>query len=270
MPVTVSESWGSRKRSISADSCDLTLTYLIEGTNNDTTAHDALVSTSPSTYVFDSSGRSLNRQTIAVERVGENEWKGSVKFGIKKGENPAESSYDFDTGGGTTHVTNSLLTVSSYAASGIAPDFGKLIGVTKDSVEGVDVSIPQYRFSETHNFDVSSITAAYKLTLFALTGSVNNATFKGFAAGECLFMGASGSQKGEEDWSITYNFSCSANATGLSVGTITGIAKRGHDYLWVMYDDSVDSTAKRIVKTAVAAYVEQVYPYAALSGLGIS
>lgn len=269
MTVTVSESWGSRKRSISSDSCDLTLTYLIEGTDNDTTAYDALVSTSPSTYTFDAAGRALNRQTVAVERVGENEWKGSVKFGIKKGENPAESSYDFDTGGGTTHVTNSIATVNSYAASGTAPNFGNLIGVTKDSVEGVDVTIPQYRFSETHNFNVSSITAAYKLTLFGLTGCVNNATFKGFAAGECLFLGASGSQKGEEDWAITYNFAAQPNASSLSVGSITGITKRGWDYLWIRYEDAEDTTAKRLVKLPIAAYVEQVYTYAALSGLGI-
>tara|TARA_R110002051_G_scaffold18031_2_gene52054 strand:- start:609 stop:1421 length:813 start_codon:yes stop_codon:yes gene_type:complete len=270
MAVTVSESWGSRKRSISAESSDLTLTYLIEGTDNDSTAYNALVSTSPTSYVFDSSGRTLYRQTVAVERVGESEWSGSVKFGSKKGdENPSSSSYDFDTGGGTTHLANSIATVSSYAASGTAPNFGNLIGVTKDAVEGVDVTIPQYRFSETHEFDVTTITAAYKTTLFGLTGSVNSVAFKGFAIGECLFMGASGAQKGEEDWSITYNFACQPNASSLSVGTMTGIVKRGWDYLWVVYDDAEDSTAKRIIKTPVAAYVEQVYEYKALAGLGI-
>ena len=269
MPVTVSESWGSRKRSISSDSPDVTLTYLVEGTNNDTTGYDAVVSTSPTSYVFDASGRTLYRQTIALERVGENEWKASVKYGITKGQNPAESSYDFDTGGGTTHLANSLTTVNSYAASGTAPNFGNLIGVTKDSVEGVDVTIPQYRFSETHNFDASTITAAYKLTLFGLTGCVNNATFKGLAAGECLFLGASGSQKGEDDWSISYSFAAQPNAASLTVGTITGIVKRGWDYLWIRYEDAEDTTAKRLVKKPIAVYVEQVYTYASLSGLGI-
>lgn len=269
MPVTVSESWGSRKRSISADSADVTLAYLVEGTDNDSTGYDAVVSTSPTSYVFDASGRTLYRQTITLERVGENEWKASVKYGIKKGQNPAESTYDFDTGGGTTHLGNSIATVNSYAASGTAPDFGNLIGVTKDSVEGVDVTIPQYRFSETHSFDTSTIDAAYKLTLFALTGCVNNATFKGFAAGECLFLGASGSQQGEGDWSITYSFASQPNAASLTVGTITGIVKRGWDYLWVQYEDAEDTTAKRLVKAPIAAYVEQVYTYAALSGLGI-
>ena len=36
------------------------------------------------------------------------------------------------------------------------------------------------------------VTLAYKLTLFALPGRVNNSAFKGFSAGECLFLGAAG------------------------------------------------------------------------------
>jgi len=269
MPVVVSESWGSRKRSIAADSADVTLTYLVEGTDNDTTGYDAVVSTSPTSYVFDSSGRTLYRQTITLERVGETEWKAAVKYGIRKGQNPASSSYDFDTGGGTTHLASSIATINSYAASGTAPDFGNLIGVTKDSVEGVDVTIPQFRFSETHEFSTSTITGAYKLTLFSLTGCVNNETFKGLSAGECLFLGASGAQKGEEDWSITYSFAAQPNASSLSVGSISGIVKRGWDYLWVRYEDAEDTTAKRLVKKPIAAYVEQVYTYASFSGLGI-
>jgi len=270
MTVTVAEKWDSRKRSISADSATVTLEYLVAGTDEDNDAYNAVVSTSPSSYVFDDQSRTLYRQTITLERVGENEWNSAVKYGIKKGQNPTESgAYDFDTGGGTTHITNSIATVNSYAASGTAPDFENLIGVTNDSVEGVDVTIPQYRFSETHDLSTTTVTAAYKLTLMGLTGCVNNGTFKGMAAGECLFLGASGSQQGEDDWSITYNFAAQPNATGLSVGSITGITKRGWDYLWVRYEDAEDTTAKRLVKKPIAVYVEQVYTYSDLSGLGI-
>ena len=269
MTVTVTEQWKSRKRSISADSAEVSLIYLVEGTDNDVTAYDAAVTALASTYTFDGSGNSLYLSAVDLSRIGENEWTLNAKYTNRKGQAPPDSTYDFDTGGGTTHITNSIATVKSYAASGTAPDFGKLIGVTKDSVAGVDVTIPNYRFTESHQFDTSTITAAYKTTLFSLTGCVNNATFKGFDAGSVLFLGASGNQKGEEDWQITYQFACSPNATGLSVGSITGIAKRGWDYLWVMYDDAEDTTAKRIVKSPVAAYVEQVYTYADFSGLGI-
>jgi hypothetical protein len=113
------------------------------------------------------------------------------------------------------------------------------------------------------------VTSFYKAALFALTGSVNNAAFRGFAAGEVLFLGASGSQRGQDDWEITFRFAASPNVTGLTVGSITNIDKRGWDYLWVRYADMEDTTAKALVKRPVAVYVEQVYPFADLSGLGI-
>jgi len=104
-----------------------------------------------------------------------------------------ESSFAFDTSGGTQHITQSLGTIASYAASGTPPNFGGAVGVTHDSVEGVDITIPVYSFSETHFLDAAFVTPAYYGTLFNITGKVNNASFKGLAAGECLFLGASGS-----------------------------------------------------------------------------
>jgi hypothetical protein len=62
-----------------------------------------------------------------------------------------------------------------------------------------------------------------------------------------LFLGASGSQRGTEDWEITFSFAASPNATGLTVGDITGIEpKKGWEYLWVRYADAED--AETLVK----------------------
>jgi hypothetical protein len=136
-------------------------------------------------------------------------------------------------------------------------------------VEGVDITVPVYHFSETHYFDDAVVTGAYKATLFLLTGTVNNAGFKGFSAGEVLFLGASGSKRGKEPWEVSFKFAASPNVTGLSVGDITGIAKKGWEYLWVRYNDQEDTVAKVLVKRPVAAYVEQVYGYGNFAGLGI-
>ena len=89
------------------------------------------------------------------------------------------------------------------------------------------------------------------------------------AAGECLFLGASGSKRGEEDWEITFRFAASPNRTGITVGDITGIAKKGWEYLWVRYADAEDAAAKALVKKPVAVYVEKVYEDGDFSGLGI-
>jgi hypothetical protein len=55
---------------------------------------------------------------------------------------------------------------------------------------------------------------------------VNDSGFKGFAAGECLFLGAAGTKRGSGDWEIGYRFASSPNVTGLTVGDITGINKK--------------------------------------------
>ncbi len=85
--------------------------------------------------------------------------------------------------------------------------------------------------------------------------------------GEVLFLGASGSKRGKEDWEITFKFAASPNITGLTVGPITGIAKRGWDYLWVRYLDDEDSF--QIIRRPVAAYVERVYEFGNFADIGI-
>jgi len=180
-----------------------------------------------------------------------------------------ESSFAFDTGGGTQHITQSLATVGSYAASGSPPNFGGAIGVTHDNVEGVDITVPVYNFSETHYLAASAVTLAYRGTLFNLTGKVNNSSFKGMAAGECLFLGASGAKRGSDDWEITYRFAASPNRSGISVGSIGGISKKGWEYLWVRYADEEDSGSNTLVKKPTAAYVERVYEEGNFAALGI-
>ena len=90
-----------------------------------------------------------------------------------------------------------------------------------------------------------------------------------FAAGEVLFMGASGSKRGSDDWEITFRFAASPNKTGLTVGDIVGIDKKGWEYMWVRYADAEDAAAKAIVKKPVAVYVEKVYEEGDFSTLGI-
>jgi hypothetical protein len=141
--------------------------------------------------------------------------------------------------------------------------------VTHDSVEGCDITVPVYNFSETHYFAAGYVTGSYKATLFALTGRTNNAAFKGFAEGEVLFLGASGSQRGDDSWEITFRFAASPNVTGLTIGSITGIAKKGWEYLWVQYEDAEDSGSKSVVKRPASVHVERVYDSGSLAGLSI-
>ncbi|MCC7350221.1 MAG: hypothetical protein IT446_06595 [Phycisphaerales bacterium] len=273
MATTCAEKPDSR-RSVAGESAELT--YLIQGTAGSSDAIASLQSTAPATF------NGLYRQPVEVEPLyidTANEpvclWEGRVTYAPLEYQSPPEagdSTFNFDTGGGTQHITQSLATINKYIASGTAPDFKGAIGVTADSVEGVDITVPVYNFSETHYIAPADVDDAYKGAIFALTGKVNNASFRGLAAGECLFLGASGTRRGtgaDDLWEITYRFAGSANRMGLTIGGITGIDKKGWEYLWVRYQDVVDSPSNSLVKQPLAVYVEKVYDLGDFSTLGI-
>jgi len=268
MPVTVSEKFDSQVIK-TGQNPQVELRYTVRGTDDGVEARAALAAASPT--MFDPWGGGttfLPREFVTVQPVGDQLWEGIVRYAnIPQTE---QSVFSFDTGGGTQHITHSRETVARYAPPGkTAPDFKGGIGVTADSVEGVDITVPIYQFAETHYKPDSAVTAAYKGTIFTLTGRVNSEPFKGFAPGECLFLGASGTRRGYGDWEITFRFAASPNMVDLSVGDITGIAKKGWEYLWVRYVDELDNPSSRLVKLPIGAYVERVYEYGDLNQLGI-
>lgn len=258
MTITIDETYRSREGA-DGDQPTAELRYVIRGTDDDSAVRDLLRATAPRFY----SG--LRRSDCAYEPLGGAVWDCVVNYARDQ-----EPQFTFDTGGGTQHVTQSLASVGRYAAPGwVAPNFQGAIGVNDGQVAGTDITIPVYNFSETHFADNDIVTQAYKIKLFTLTGRVNNASFKGFAKGELLFLGASGSRRGREDWEISYRFAASPNAANLSLGAITGISKEGWHYLWVRFTDDEDPTSNTLIKRPVAAYVEQVYPYGNFSEIGI-
>jgi len=273
MPITCTENIDSRQYT---EDQSAELVYSIRGTADEDAALSSLKATAPDTF------HGLVRQPVTVEPVHVDTtnpdkciWTGTVNYAPFEYQEPPEtgdSSFSFDTGGGTQHITQSLSTVHRYAASGTAPDFKGAIGVTHDNVEGVDITVPVYNFSETHYLSAATVTTAYKGTLFQLTGKVNSGSFRGLAAGECLFLGASGSRRGtgpDDDWEITFRFAGSPNRTGITVGPISGIAKKGWEYLWVRYADAEDTGSNTLVKQPIAAYVEKVYEDGNFAALGI-
>ena len=251
-----------------------TLNFYITETNSEVTALNALISGTATSF------NGLSRSDYAVEPIGDptetESWIGVVSYGTTSRSSSTgevgSSSYSFDTSGGSQHITQSLSTVDSQAVSGTAPDYKGAINVSLNGnnriVNGVDISVPIYSFSETHILAAATVTTGYKSTLFATTGKVNNATFKGTNAGECLFLGATGSMRNEDEWEITYKFAASPNKTGISIGSMS-IDKKGWEYLWVAYGEKLDSGSDQIVKVPTSCYVEEVYKDADFSALGI-
>jgi hypothetical protein len=268
---TLTEKIDSREWT-TGDRPTVTFHYLLAGVADDVLAKTLMETSTASSY------EGLVRESIRLEPVwvdtvaADGLWDCRVRYVSPERKDPetGESSFAFDTGGGTQHVSQSIQTVQSYAPAGkTAPDFKGAVGVTHDSVEGVDITVPVYNFTETHYLPGSQVTMGYRGDLFGLTGKVNDASFKGLDAGECLFLGASGSKRGGDDWEITFRFAAGPNKTGLTIGDIVNIDKKGWEYLWVRYADAEDPAAKAIVKKPVAVYIEKVYEEGDFSSLGI-
>jgi len=268
MAIEVTEKVDSRE-STAGNNATVDLKYLVTGTASDLEAKDALALFSPVGY------DGLVRQSRHIEPIGDPTvslaWEGTVRYGVSEPPpETGESSFSFDTGGGTQHITQSIETINYYASAGeTAPDFHGAVGVTRDSVEGVDIALPVYNFSETHYFANSAVTDSYKALLFHKTGMYNNDSFKGFSPGEVLFLGASGSKRGAGDWEISFRFAASQNRDDIMVGGIGPIAKKGWEYLWVRYEDAEDTAAKALIKKPVAVYIEKVYYGTDFTSLGI-
>ena len=260
MTAWIAERYDSRPSS-EGDDNRADLIYVVRGTDDESEVRSLVKANAPENY-FD-----LSLVQIDTEPQGGELWYATARYQLIE----FPSDYEFDTSGGTQRISTSLATLQRLSVPGyVAPNYQGAIGVTEDRVEGVDITVPVFNFSETKYLDALTVTPAFKYNLFILTGKVNGAPFKGYAKGELLFLGATGSKRGRERWAITYKFAASPNVVNQPIGD-GGllVSKEGWQYLWVRFVDDEDPTAKTLIKRPVAAYVEQVYPYGDFSTLGI-
>lgn len=153
-----------------------------------------------------------------------------------------EATVQYTSGGGTKRVLNA---VSQRVLIGTDPGAGNRIcwngkSGTKSQVDGVDIPSSAPRKSYTIYKKRSNLTTAYESKAEALTGRVNSTTFKGYAEGECMFLGMS--YNGEDTSSsvlpVTFDFWIQRNeedATfeGYSIGKVEGF-----EYPWALRDDN--------------------------------
>jgi hypothetical protein len=253
------------------------------GTDDDTELHAAIngrISSSEYGWQYpDVQDAQLWAESYSVTYLGEKAWQ--VQINYEKGgaepetPDPLKRSRSFDTTGGTQHITQGRknwlgLLENRYPPE--APDQKGAIGVDSNGVNGVDVVVPQLQWQETYDVPSQYVTAEYIRTVAELTGTTNDLQFRGFARGEVLFIGCTGShewddQKGDGPWSLSYRFVASPNVDDEEVGSITDIAKEGHEYLWVRYEETVGSST--LLKTPKHVYVNKVYKDGNFELLGI-
>lgn len=267
MPASLLELFDGRTEAI-AGRLAATIPYAIIGAADEADAKATALASIPTTF------NGIPRSGITIsERVNATTWKAIASYeqpdsGGGSDTATLENTYTFEIGGGTQNVKQGLVATVKYPADAASIDG---INFDGENVNGVDIVTTQYQWSETYWFSPAVVTTTYKQTLSAIVGTVNDATFRGFPAGEVLFLGASGTKQGNGWWQITFKFARERNSTGLSVGTITGIAKTGWQYMWVRYEDDVGGAGanKALIKKAKAVYVETVYLSWSFAGLGI-
>lgn len=271
--------------------------WKIFGTFDDRAVHNDVNNTLWSQYLFwqfpGQPANQLQAESYTLDYLGDDAWQLTVTY-VSRGADddqqpsPLKRARSFDTSGGTAHITQQPEYAAGTALGGRAtsterrygegaPDQQGAIGVDGQNVQGVDIVVPALQWTETYDVSTQYVTDDYIRRLSALTGCTNAASFRSFAAGEVLFLGGTGSQdwdnqRGDSPWSLSYRFVASPNADGttlprLKVGTIENIDKKGHEYLWVRYEDAVDQSL--LLKRPKHVYVNQVYPSGDFSLLGI-
>jgi hypothetical protein len=254
--------------------------YVVSGALTDSEIHAWVLSNTPVLHTITLPGVGilrLPRRGWQATPKGAGYWEVHVEYGnpdFQQEGQTDDATLQFDTTGGTQHITQSRATVAKLAPPGkVAPDFKGAIGVNNDQIEGVDITIPQFNLKITKKLPLAAVSDAYIDVLYKTTGSVNGSDWRVFKQREALFLGASGSiRMADLKWEITYNFAIQKSITaadGIMIGDIGPIEKKGWDYLWVRYEDVVDDASKTLVKKPTAVYIEQVYPEADFSQLGV-
>ena len=249
---------------------EITLSFIVDEVNDDTQALGHVFGVAPLRF------RGLYRQSSKVKQkpLGHQTWKFDFPYtpvdpneqGDEGGGEQSTDPFgiiDFDTTGGTQHITQ-CLEQADYGGEAAAPNIrlSRVIGLTKYGVEGVDIIVPQMEFTATKTYRKDAIDSNFILSLMNLTGKVNSAPFQlrqlTFLAGELLFVGCTGSSSGRKDWQMVYRFRASQNKKNIKIAeNITVASKLGHEYLWVMY--KVDEKDDRFTQVADVAFVSKVY-----------
>jgi hypothetical protein len=172
---------------------------------------------------------------------------------------------------GTEHVTQAWSDsgdpdayVTGYAATGSAPLTYGAINTSGNQVNGVDIPVGAMQFSETWMMPASYLLFGagggadpYIKTLSDMNCTVNSDTFRGFEQGSVLFRGARWEASATATMvPVTFRFDVRRRRTDVGIGEIAGIFKDGWDYLWVEYENEVESNS--LIRKPKFAYVARV------------
>jgi len=173
-----------------------------------------------------------------------------------------------------TAISQTLIDGSeSGLAAGLSIGWNGKTG-SDSQIAGVDVLSGAMRESWAVSLPRKKVTTNYKRYIAACAGSTNATSFKGWAPGEVLFLGATYSAKSTDTRvTVTYNFAIQPNEEDVKIGVnksgtnITVAKKGGWQYVWVIPGEKGDSAS--IGSYVRAAYLATVHGEADFNVFGI-
>lgn len=274
MAITVEQSYAAHTKKINAKGVltSAEIPYIVFEADDEDAALAAVLETAPATL------GTVPLSSIEIDsRENDTTYKVNAIYDKEDSDDSSGDSDDdddsstvsFDCGGGTKHLTHSIKQTRVKGTK----DAGGAIGWNGKSgselqISGVDVPTAQLRETYTRTMKLSRISTSFKRSVAALVGKVNSGSFKGWAAGEVMFLGMSYScpAKKSTKVTVTFNFAIQPNESSVKVGD-TSVSKKGYEYAWALSKTSAESGSPKAEVEAV--YVDQVCEYASFSALGL-
>ena len=219
-------------------------------------------------------------QNQSTVEGGEGAWELRVTYEYGLMELTGKDKYQWDTSAEQVNIKRAFAQ-THYPNAAPATDIGDLVGVTEGEIEGVDVYTPKGELIE-HYRDVT-LSEAQRYLIMSMTGTTNNALWRGFYQGEVLFAGGVSVQQPDGKWDITYRFLVSphnenqgaghgAGDHRLTIETMDGgaqtVSKRGWEYLWYTMEHARDATSvKRKIKNCHVARVYEESNFATIPNI---
>ena len=287
--ITIEQLWDSAELTLQLNKCacsesSATLKYVVSGATNEQEAINLVYAAAPE-KLTDDSGYLPKKSASIDERCGEDTWKVSVSY-----SHGSEYSYDsdeeetesdgnsdnlpevcFQCNAGTAHVTQALGQVCVYQRNGV-PTVSNVDSIpigwngkcgTEMQASGIDIKVAETREQYTRILKYDTIrSSAYRRKIASLVGKINASEFKGWKAGEAMFVGMSYTtpQRGAKKVKCTFDFEIKPNEHNAQVCGINIGDLHGHAYAWAVtgnsYGNGVNPVIDYLFKCQVSGYAD--------------
>lgn len=236
--------------------------YFIAEGSDDYADVEAAFDQIPSEY------RGLPRRDVLRDHAGANLWYLTAQYSAV--EQPQEPlvlgdppRIEFDTTGGQRTLITHADIRNGYPGPGLStvPDYGGAINVVDGVPQGLEIETGGATMTISQVISAAQASNAYRrLLMIRARRVVNAAPFGPFNAYECRFMGARFSSRADGNVDLVRVFEGAENVVGGSYAGVTGVEKRGHEYVWAPVERQADTAAKVMVPRVLGVLVHEIYP----------